>query len=130
MWRTRYGICAMSVPAVQSARSMARARGPLSLLAGWPVNLRRVLGQLQRPAELLLGEQLMRLHVLKGARARDRDAQRGGADRVGGIADDNPVVGPEHPVDRLKRAAQGVKQLPYRSGPVARGVDHPCPGVA
>lgn len=87
----------MSLPAVQSARSMPGPGKPLSLLAGWPVSLRRVLGQLQRLAELLLGEQFMRLHVLKGAHARDRDAQRG-ADRVGDIGDDDPVVGPEHPV--------------------------------
>jgi Domain of unknown function (DUF4062) len=34
----------------------------LSLLAGWPVNL-RILGHLQRLADLLLGEQFMRMHV-------------------------------------------------------------------
>src|SRR5690242_12662257 len=55
---------------------------PLSLPTGWLVDLRRVLGTKQHLVELLLGEQLMRLQVLNGACASDRDTQRGGADRV------------------------------------------------
>src|SRR5260370_38307213 len=56
-----------------------------------------VLGHLQRLAELLLGKQFMRLDLLEGACAGDRDAQRGGADRAGEVGGGDPVVGPEQP---------------------------------
>jgi hypothetical protein len=46
---------------------------------------------------MLLSEQLVRFQVLKGTAASDRDAQGGGADRVGGVEDDGPDVGTEHP---------------------------------
>jgi hypothetical protein len=78
---------------------------PLPLLAGRLVGLRGVPGMREHLAELVLSEQLVRFQVLKGTRACDRYAQGGGADRVRDIYDDDPVVGPEHPVRGLKRSA-------------------------
>jgi hypothetical protein len=64
------------------------------------VGLRRVLSLLQHPAELFLGEQFVRLHVRKGARARNPDTDR----RVarGGIS------ARWLPVPRKRRPTEGV----------------------
>ncbi len=82
-----------------------------------------VLGHLQRLAELLLGKQFMRLDLLEGACAGDRDAQRGGADRAGEVGGGDPVVGPEHPV-RLCAVA-GSTGFAARAGPAVRIVNAP-----
>ena len=64
----------------------------LSLLTGWLVGLYGVPGVRQHLAELVLSKQLVRLQVLKGAGASDRDAQRSGADRVGTSITSVPVL--------------------------------------
>ena len=63
-----------------SARRGCTQQEPLSLLTGWLVSLRSGPGVRQRLAELVLSEHLVRLQVLKGTRASDRDAHGGGAD--------------------------------------------------
>src|SRR5712692_4125247 len=74
----------------------------LALLAGRLEYLCRVPGARQYLAELLLREQLVRLHVLERARASGRDADRGDADRVQRVHDREPVVSAEHPVHALE----------------------------
>jgi hypothetical protein len=93
-------------------------------LAGYLVGMLSVFGQNQDVVELLLGEQLMRLHALEGARLLDDGLPRLGADRVGKIHDKQSVVGgPEQPVEAVKGAPEGFRDALYRYGPVARSVD-------
>jgi hypothetical protein len=64
----------------RSTSPPTRSPGVLSLLTGRLVSLCGVPGVRQHLAELVLSEQLVRLQVLKGTCASDRDAYGGGAD--------------------------------------------------
>jgi hypothetical protein len=99
-----------------------------SLLAGSLISLAGFLRLCQHLAELVLVEQLMRFQMFEGTSTPYRNAQRSSADRVGHVSDEDPVVGAEHPVDGLNRAAQRAGELADRGGPVAWVLDHarPC----
>ena len=88
----------------------------LSLLTGRLVSLHSVPGMRQHLAELVLSEQLVRLQVLKGTGAADRDAHGGGADRVRGIDNDDPSWAPNI---QYADASEGVRPVGER--PLAQG---------
>src|SRR5690348_277030 len=117
-------------PLMPSRLPCRRGLSPLSLLAGRLVHPRRALGPRQRLAELLLGEQLVGLQLLEGARAAGRDAHRRRAGRVGCVEDHHSVVVPEHPVHGVERPTHRIEHLPQRRGPVTGGADHPPPCLA
>src|SRR6266481_3244493 len=103
--------------------------GSSALLARYLENLRRVSGQVQALQELLLGQHLVRLHLLEGARLDHSCVQRTSADRVGKIHEGHYILSPELPVDTIKAAAEGFHHPPQRLGPVAMTGDHACPGA-
>jgi hypothetical protein len=112
------------------ARYVPAERQPAACLSG----ARRLVGDPSRPlgdrGEIAGLDQFVRLKTAEGARTGDRQAERRRRVRVGHGDDGRAVVLSEHPVVRLKAAADRLHQLPHHRCPVGGLRDEPLDRLA